>query len=71
MGYHIVGPCASKYVFLFQEGSGSDLALLMVECLKTAKRPVDKDTLDKIRSIFDLFEPGSLDRYEFVKSAIL
>lgn len=53
-----------------QEGSGNDLALLMLECFRTAKVPVGDDTLGKIKSLFELFEPGSLDRHEFVKEAI-
>lgn len=42
----------------------------MLECFRTAKVPVGDDTLGKIKSLFELFEPGSLDRHEFVKEAI-
>ncbi|XP_020605518.1 Golgi to ER traffic protein 4 homolog [Orbicella faveolata] len=53
-----------------QEGSGNDLALLMLECFRTAEVPVGHDALDKIRSLFELYEPGSLDRYGFIREAI-
>jgi len=53
-----------------QEGSGNDLALLMLECFRTAQMPVGDDTLDKIGSIFALYEPSSFDRYEFMRAAI-
>ena len=55
---------------VLQEGSGNDLAMLMLECFQAAKIPVGDDALDKIRSIFELYEPGSLDRYEFMRGAI-
>ncbi len=32
--------------------------------------PVGEDALDKIKSLFELYEPGSLARYEFVREAI-
>jgi len=32
--------------------------------------PVGDDTLDKIGSIFALYEPSSFDRYEFMRAAI-
>ncbi|XP_073245589.1 Golgi to ER traffic protein 4 homolog isoform X2 [Porites lutea] len=53
-----------------QEGSGNDLALLMIECFRTAHIPVGDSALEKIRSIFELYEPGSLNRYEFIREAI-
>lgn len=54
----------------FQERSGTDLALLMLECFRTAKVPVGEDALDKIKSLFELYEHGSPDRQEFVTEAI-
>ncbi|CAH3020445.1 unnamed protein product [Porites evermanni] len=53
-----------------QEGSGNDLALLMIECFRTAHIPVGDSALEKIRSIFELYESGSLNRYEFIREAI-
>ncbi|XP_058951448.2 Golgi to ER traffic protein 4 homolog [Pocillopora verrucosa] len=53
-----------------QERSGTDLALLMLECFRTAKVPVGEDALDKIKSLFELYEHGSPDRQEFVTEAI-
>ena len=32
--------------------------------------PVGDDALDKIKSLFELYEPGSIARYEFVREAI-
>ena len=59
----------SCFAFL-QEGSGNDLALLMLECFRKANIPVGDDALEKIRSIFELYEPGSFVRYEFIREAI-
>ena len=60
-----------KSVFaVFQDGSGNDLALLMIECFRTAHIPVGDSALEKIRSIFEFYEPGSLNRYEFIREAI-
>ena len=42
----------------------------MLECFRKAEVPVGVDTLDKIKSLFELFEPGSLARYEFIREAI-
>ena len=42
----------------------------MLECFRTAQVPVGHDALDKIRSLFELYEPGSLDRYGFIREAI-
>lgn len=42
----------------------------MLECFQEAKIPVGDDALDKIRSVFELYEPGSFDRYEFMRRAI-
>lgn len=44
--------------------------MLMLECFHTAQYPVGDDALDKIRTIFGLYEPGSLDRHEFMRTAI-
>lgn len=57
-------------MFFLQEGSGNDLALLMLECFCKAQVPVGDDALDKIKSLFELYEPGSIARYEFVREAI-
>ncbi|XP_015759851.1 PREDICTED: Golgi to ER traffic protein 4 homolog [Acropora digitifera] len=53
-----------------QEGSGNDLAMLMLECFSIAQTPITDDALDKIQSVFELYEPGSVDRYGFITAAI-
>ena len=42
----------------------------MIECFRTAHIPVGDSALEKIRSIFELYESGSLNRYEFIREAI-
>lgn len=44
--------------------------MLMLECFSIAQTPITDDALDKIRSVFELYEPGSVDRYGFITAAI-
>ena len=69
---HLYEILTNSLLFLkcLQERSGTDLALLMLECFRTAKVPVGEDALDKIKSLFELYEHGSPDRQEFVTEAI-
>lgn len=69
---HLYEILTNSLLFLkcYQERSGTDLALLMLECFRTAKVPVGEDALDKIKSLFELYEHGSPDRQEFVTEAI-
>lgn len=69
---HLYEILTNSLLFLkcLQERSGTDLALLMLECFRIAKVPVGEDALDKIKSLFELYEHGSPDRQEFVTEAI-
>ncbi|XP_031554158.1 Golgi to ER traffic protein 4 homolog [Actinia tenebrosa] len=54
-----------------QVGSGNDLALLMLECFKNSKQQADKTSLQKILSIFKLYDPEDFqDRQEFLQRAL-
>ncbi|XP_068760718.1 Golgi to ER traffic protein 4 homolog [Montipora capricornis] len=53
-----------------QEGSANDLAMLMLECFHQAQIPVADDVVNKIRNVFELYEPGSVDRYGFMTAAL-
>lgn len=44
--------------------------MLMLECFSIAQTPITDDALDKIQSVFELYEPGSVDRYGFITAAI-
>ncbi|EDO48391.1 predicted protein [Nematostella vectensis] len=54
-----------------QMGSGTDLAMLMLDCLKAGKDTIDSECLQKIISIFKAFDPeADTDRQEFIQKAL-
>ncbi|KAH3872275.1 Golgi to ER traffic protein 4 homolog [Dreissena polymorpha] len=53
-----------------QYESGSDLALLMVDVLNTAKEPVTEGHTDKVVELLRVMEDPNLDRHQYLNSAL-
>ncbi|KXJ14956.1 Golgi to ER traffic protein 4 homolog [Exaiptasia diaphana] len=54
-----------------QAGSGNDLAMLMIDCFTESNQGIDDDKLQKIKSIFELYNAVDVsDRQEFAMKAL-